>query len=78
MIKGKATYQYLSEKNGRGTFFYTDCCHNRMYTVNNDPMFYHGKLCPKCFHNYKLTTLYLRGTNEAKEIQNGIKTHESE
>ena len=69
MIKGKATYQYLSEKNGRGTFFYTDCCHNRMYTVNNDPMFYHGKLCPKCFHNHKWITLYLRGTDEAKELE---------
>ena len=70
MIKGEATYQYLEENNGKGMFFYTDCCHNRMYSVNDDPMTYHGKLCPKCFWNNKLVTLYLRGTEDGIRVFN--------
>lgn len=30
-----------------GTFFYTSCCDNRMYSVR-DKMSYDGVLCPKC------------------------------
>jgi hypothetical protein len=58
----EATYQYLEEADGNGTFFFTDCCSNRMYSVNNNPMTYHRKLCPKCFWEGKSITLYLRGT----------------
>jgi hypothetical protein len=35
-------------------------------------MFYHGKLCPKCFLNNKSVTLYLRGTPD------GIRVFETE
>ena len=66
----KATYQ-ASPANirGRGMFFFTDCCNTRMYSVNNNDMFYHGKLCPKCFHEGKHVILYLRGTEEANKIE---------
>ena len=64
----EATYQYLEEAHGNGTFFFTDCCNNRMYSINNDPITYHGKLCPKCFWEGKSVTLYLRGTEEAKRV----------
>lgn len=70
--KGEATYQYCEEKHGRGMFFITDCCGNRMYSVDSDPMEYHGCLCPKCFLENKFITLYLRGTPE------GIRVFESE
>ncbi len=66
--KAEATYQYLPEIHGCGMFFYTDCCHNQMYSVNNDPLTYHGKLCPKCFWENRLVTLYLRGTEEANRV----------
>lgn len=72
MERSEATYQYTEEKNGNGMFFYTDCCGNRMYSVNNDPMTYHECLCPKCFWNNKYVTLYLRGTPE------GIRVFETE
>lgn len=68
MKSEEATYQYLEEAHGNGTFFFTDCCNNRMYNINNDPMTYHGKLCPKCFWSGKDVTLYLRGTEEAKRV----------
>lgn len=68
----EATYQYLEEAHGNGMFFYTDCCGNRMYNINKDPMTYHGKLCPKCFWKGKSVTLYLRGTEE------GIRVFENE
>ena len=68
MIHDEATYQYCEEAHGDGMFFYTDCCGNRMYSVNKDPMFYHGKLCPKCFSEHKLVTLYLRGTSEGIRV----------
>lgn len=70
MTKEESTYQYLNEKNGQGIFFHTDCCHNWMYSVNNDPMLYHGKLCPQCFWNNKSVTLYLRGTDEGIRVFN--------
>ena len=72
MEKAEATYQYREEAHGRGMFFYTSCCGNRMYSVKNDPMAYHGCLCPKCFQNNKLVTLYLCGTPE------GIRVFETE
>lgn len=68
----EATYQYVEEKHGKGMFFYTSCCGNRMYSVDNDPMKYHGRLCPKCFWNGKWVTLYLRGTPD------GIRVYEKE
>lgn len=64
----KATYQYLEEAHGEGMFFYTDCCNNRMYSIDNDIMRYHWCLCPKCFWEGKTTVLYLRGTKEADEV----------
>ena len=63
------TYQTTPEKNGKGTFFFTDCG-NRMYHISNDPMKYHGYLCPKCFMQGKQVTLYIRGSKEAEEYLN--------
>lgn len=60
------TYQTTPEKNGKGIFFFTDCG-NRMYYVDNDPMKYHGCLCPKCLYQGKQVTLYIRGSKEANE-----------
>ena len=68
MTRDEATYQYLEAKNGNGLFFYTDCCKNRMYSISNDVMRYHGRLCPKCFWHNKYVTLYLRGTEEGKRV----------
>lgn len=65
-------YQYLEEAHGNGMFFYTSCCGNRMYSVENNPMKYHGCLCPKCFWHNKSVTLYLRGTPD------GIRVFETE
>ena len=71
IAKDEATYQSSEEVHGKGMFFFTDCCHNRMYSVNKDPMFYHGKLCPKCFwFKNKSVTLYLRGTEEGIRVFN--------
>lgn len=70
ITKQKATYQCCEEAHRKGMFFYTDCCGNRMYSVSNDEMKYHGRLCPKCFWNGTYTTLYLRGTPEATEVMN--------
>jgi hypothetical protein len=67
MEKKEATYQYLEEAHGNGMFFFTSCCGNRMYSVDADPMKYHGCLCPKCS-----ATLYLRGTPD------GIRVFENE
>lgn len=63
------TYQYRPEKHGNGTFFYTDCG-NQMYVCENNPMQYHGRLCPKCLNQGRRVTLYLRGTKEAIEAWN--------
>lgn len=62
-----ATYQYTPEVNGKGTFYYPDCCKYWIYSVKG-PEAYHGCLCPKCFYKGKLTTLYMRGTDEANSI----------
>ena len=64
----EATYQYLNEAHGEGMFFYTSCCGNRMYSVQNDPMLYHGKLCPRCFWHGKSVVLYLRGTPDGIRV----------
>lgn len=63
------TYATTPEKHGNGFYFFTDCG-NRMYSIINDPMIYHGKLCPKCFWKGKDVTLYMRGTPEADKIIN--------
>lgn len=63
------TYRYIEAVNGNGMFFYTDCG-NQMYSVDVNPMKYHGFLCPKCLMMGKMTTLFLRGTNEAIEVLN--------
>ena len=69
----EATYQTRPEVLGRGTYFYTDCCGNRMYHISTNPLTYHGKLCPKCFmYSGKNVTLYLRGTPD------GIRVFENE
>lgn len=68
VINNCATYQITQEVHGEGTFFFTDCCGNRMYTPFNDKMAYHGRLCPKCFWKGKSVTLYLRGTEEANKV----------
>ena len=60
-----ATYQATSEKNGKGTFFFTDCGH-RMYSVK-DEMAYHGCLRPDCFWKGIHRVLYIRGSKEANE-----------
>ena len=65
---GKSTYRYLQEANGQGIFAQTDCCNSKMYIVDNDPMRFHGRLCPKCFMKNKYVTLYLRGTAEGIRV----------
>ena len=65
-----STYRYLQEANGHGIFVQTDCCDNRMYSVSNDPMRYHGRLCPKCFMKNRYVTLYMRGTADGIRVFN--------
>ncbi len=72
MEQEEATYQYIEEAHGNGMFFYTDCCGNKMYNINKDPMIYHGCLCPKCFWEGKSVTLYLRGTPEGVRVFNKV------
>ena len=43
-----------------------------MYSIDSDPMKYHGRLCPKCLWHNKSVTLYLRGTPD------GIRVFETE
>lgn len=68
MEREEATYQHVEEAHGDGMFFYTDCCHNRMYSIQNNPMRYHGCLCPKCFSRGKYVVLYARGTEEGIRV----------
>lgn len=71
MNKEEATYQYLEEAHGNGAFFYTDCCHTRLFSIENNPMKYHGCLCPKCFwKDNKYVTLYARGTEDGIRVFN--------
>ena len=60
-----ATYRITSEKNGNGTYFFTDCGH-WMFSIK-DRMAYHGCLCPGCLYIGKSTTLYIRGSKEVNE-----------
>lgn len=69
---GYETYRTTPARGGKGTFFYTDCG-NVMYSTCGD-MKYHGCLCPKCFYNGKKTILFLRGTEEANNVMEGIWT----
>ena len=77
---GESTYRYLQEANGHGIFVQTDCCDSRMYCVSNDPMRYHGRLCPRCFMKNRYVTLYMRGTEEGIRVFNaneeGSENHE--
>ncbi len=66
----ESKYRYTQEANGHGIFVQTDCCNSRMYSVDNDPMRYHGRLCPRCFMNNKYVTLYMRGTEEGVRVFN--------
>lgn len=59
-----ATYQTTPSTDGKSTFYFTDCCNNRMFYFGRDDMKYHDKLCPGCMSKGKMTTLYLRGTDE--------------
>lgn len=62
-----ATYQTTSSKNGKGTYYFTDCGH-RLFSVG-DPDAYHGRLCPACLNLKDVeTTLFIRGSKEANHI----------
>ena len=61
-----ATYQTTPSKNGKGTFYFTDCGHE-MYSVK-EPEAYHGRLCPGCLYKHVVTILYIRGSEEANAI----------
>ena len=52
------TYQTIPEKRGHGTFYFTSCGH-KMYSVR-DKMAYNGCLCPACFQNGIIRTLYFK------------------
>ena len=43
----EATYITRPSVDGPGTFYYTTCCGNRMYSVK-DKYAYDGCLCPRC------------------------------
>ena len=60
------TYQTTPSKNGKGTFYFTDCGH-RMYSVKG-PEAYHGCICPGCRCKNINTVLYIRGSEEANKI----------
>jgi hypothetical protein len=68
MESEEATYQYLEEAHGNGMFFYTSCCGNRMFSICNNPMKYHGCLCPKCLLENKTVILYLSGTPDGIRV----------
>lgn len=59
------TYQATLKENG--TYFTTDCG-NKMYSVKDDIMAYHGCLYPKCLSNGKQVTLYIRDSRDARNI----------
>ena len=62
-----ALYQPIPEEHGKGMYFYTSCCRNTMYSINNDENAYHGCLCPKCNMKGKWVTLYKVNSKEAEE-----------
>lgn len=43
----EATYTTRQSVDGHGTFYYTTCCGNRMYSVKGKYA-YDGCLCPRC------------------------------
>lgn len=63
-----ATYKTTPSKNGKGTFYFTDCGH-RLFSVRG-PDTYHGRLCPACLDLKGVeTTLYIRRSKEANHIK---------
>jgi len=48
----EATYTTRPSTDGHGTFYYTTCCRNRMYSVR-DKYAYDGCLCPRCAWVFK-------------------------
>lgn len=58
-------YEAVPEKNGNGTFLYSDCGH-KMYSIRGE-MSYHGCLCPGCLWKGIHRMLYIRGSEEANE-----------
>ena len=62
----QATYQTTPSKNGKGTFYFTDCGH-QMYSVMG-PEAYHCCICPGCRYKNIDTILYIRGSEEANRI----------
>ena len=62
----QTTYQTTPSKNGKGTFYFTDCGH-QMYSVMG-PEAYHGCICPECRYKNIDTILYIRGSEEANRI----------
>ena len=65
-MKKAETYFTVETEDGRGLNYITECG-NEMYHIGNNPMTYHGCLCPKCFWKNKKVTLYLEGTDEANK-----------
>ena len=61
-----ASYQPTPSKDGKGTFYFTDCGHG-MYSLKG-PEAYHGCLCPGCAYKHVDTILYIRGSEEANAI----------
>ena len=63
-----ALYQPVEAKHGKGIFFYTSCCNNRMYDITGNENRYHGVLCPKCNNiNNIQCILYKAGSKEAEQ-----------
>lgn len=73
-----STYRYLQEANGHGIFVQTDCCNSRMYSVDTDPMRFHGMLCPRCFMKNRYVTLYLRGTDDGMRVWKENENHDDD
>lgn len=48
----EANYATRPSIDGHGTFYYTTCCGNRMYSVR-DKYAYDGCLCPRCARVFK-------------------------
>lgn len=65
-----ATYTTRPAENDHhhGTYFFTSCCGNRMYSVK-DKMAYNGALCPKCYSQdcKKVALFFAGGTDWSDE-----------
>jgi hypothetical protein len=69
--KGFETYKAVVKK--KYTEYFTECG-NLMRYWGNDPMKYHGKLCPKCMMEKDAEiTLYMQGTEETKRREKNDK-----